>query len=137
MSYVPDLINAKLVIWDKCGINVGYVGSSDNVELVVGMTIFLNSGNNNRLVQAMVVPVAQGAQALCGSFGRQVALWHTQHFVTYHELAHRGGTQQGWVIMGMQMPLGISRPIRWRLVETHGIGEGDLEQVIVASGDAA
>jgi glutamate synthase (NADPH/NADH) large chain len=40
-------------------------------------------------------------------FGRQVALWHSQQFESDHVLADGRGTQQWWIEVRVQLPLGV------------------------------
>ena len=55
------------------------------------------------------MPIGQIAQAGSGLFGGQVALSFGQKLVTDHELLHGGRTQQGWVEVGVQLPVWCGR----------------------------
>src|SRR5260370_33700866 len=68
---------------------------------------------------------------------RNVALGSAEKFVNDHKLLNRGGTQEGRKIVRMEVPLVVGAAIGGLLVETHGVRESSLEQIIVANGDAA
>lgn|SRR5690606_21633385 len=38
--------------------------------------------------------------------------------------------------MGMHVPVGVGLAVCWFLVKTHGVGEADVEEVVVAGGEA-
>src|SRR5260370_34763213 len=68
---------------------------------------------------------------------RNVALGSAEKFVTDHKLLNRGGTQEGRKVVRVEVPLVVGAAIGGLLVETHGVRESSLEQIIVANGDAA
>ena len=72
------------------------------------------------------------AQAFGGLFWRNIALRFGKQFKPHHEFAHRCRTEQRRIGMGVQMPVRMGRAIGGALVEAEGVGERDLEQVIVA-----
>src|SRR5277367_3616998 len=76
------------------------------------------------------------AQALGGDFGCDVALRGDQHFEADHELADRRRTQQRWIEMRVKVALGMIGSIGRRLVKSHGVGEGHVEDSVVGRGDA-
>lgn len=76
----------------------------------------------------------QLAEALCGALRGDITLRLAQQLVPDHELAHGGRPEERWVEVGMQVPLGMRRAVGGGQMEAHGVGEGDLEEVIVAGG---
>src|SRR5260370_28403076 len=66
-----------------------------------------------------------------------VALGSAEKFVNDHKLLNRGGTQEGRKVVRVEVPLVVGAAIGGLLVETHGVRESSLEQIIVANGDAA
>ena len=78
----------------------------------------------------------ESSQTRCGVFGSDVALGHAQHFKTYHEFTDCRGTQERRVEVGVEVPFRMRRAIYWRLMEAHGVGEADVEEVVIAGGEA-
>src|ERR1700730_12136575 len=74
-------------------------------------------------------------QARRGGFCGNVPLRHPKHFKADHKLAYRSRAQQRGVIVGVEMPLRVRLPVRWLLVETHGVREGDIEEMVVPGGE--
>src|SRR5688572_20904286 len=77
----------------------------------------------------------QTSQALRGGFRGDITLRHPEHLITYHELADRCRAQQRRIEMCMEQPLWVSLSIERSLVKSHGVGKGDLKQIVVACGD--
>jgi hypothetical protein len=78
------------------------------------------------------VALRERAQAFGSLFWRNIALCFGEQFKPHHEFAHRCRTEQRRIGMGVQMPVRMGRAIGGTLVEAEGVGERDLEQVIVA-----
>src|SRR2546422_11132119 len=68
---------------------------------------------------------------------RDVALGRAEKFVTDHKLLNRGGTQERRKVVRVEVPLVVNAAVGGLLVETHGIRESSLEQIVVANVNAA
>src|ERR1017187_6068214 len=88
---------------------------------------------SNRLVE--IVLVGEGAEAVGGGFSGEVALGRAEHLEADHEFADFGGAQQRRVEVGVEVHPLVCLAVGGALVEAQAIGEGDLEEIVVASGD--
>ena len=77
----------------------------------------------------------EGAEAGGGSFGGEVALGHAEHFEADHEFANLGGAEERRVEVGVEVHGVVTLSVGGALVEAHGVGEADLEEIVVAGGD--
>src|SRR5258708_19720650 len=75
-------------------------------------------------------------EAIRGLLRRNVALGRAEKFVTDHEFLNRSRAQERRKVVRMQVPLFITSPVGRLLVESHGIGERGLKQVVVTNADA-
>src|SRR5579863_1511104 len=74
---------------------------------------------------------------LGGALRSYIPLGIVQQLVTDHKFLHGGGTQERGEIVGVKMEAGVVALVGGTLVKAHGIGEGGLEEIVVADGDAA
>jgi hypothetical protein len=81
------------------------------------------------------VGVGESAQAGGGGFGGEVALGHAEHFEADHEFANLCGAEERRVKVGVEVHRIVRLTVCGALVESHGVGEADLEEVVVAGGD--
>lgn len=66
--------------------------------------------------------------------GGYVALGIAGHFIAHHKLLDGGRAEQGRIEVYMKVPFGMSRSIRWFLMEDGRIGKRGVEHIIVAGG---
>ncbi len=52
-----------------------------------------------------------------------------------HELADGGGAEEWWIEVKVEGPLGVFEVVGGRGVEAHGVGEGCVEDAVVAGGE--
>lgn len=91
-------------------------------------------------------------QPLCRLLGRQISLGLAEHLESNEELPHRLASQQRRIEVDVELslvPLGllslllrcqlsrVTASWSWSLVHSHGVGEGALEEVVIAQGDLA
>src|SRR5713226_10387726 len=84
-----------------------------------------------------IVNVARFAKAIRGVLRRNIPLRSAKQFVTYHEFLNCGGAQKRRKVVRVQMPLVVRLAVGGLLVESHGVWESCLEQIVVTNGDAA
>src|SRR5258708_38933153 len=96
-----------------------------------------NPGALGTLGRVKIMSSARLEEAIRGVLRRNVALGRAEKFVTDHEFLNRSRAQERRKVVRMQVPLFIASPVGRLLVESHGIGERGLKQVVVTNGDAA
>src|SRR5260370_34861441 len=84
-----------------------------------------------------IMNLARIAEAICRRFRRQVSLRAAQKLVADHEFLNFGGAQERRKVVRVQVPLFVIAPIGGLLVESHGIRESGLKQIVITNGDAA
>src|SRR5262249_22648986 len=84
-----------------------------------------------------VVDRRNGPKPLGRSFRRDVALRAAEELEADHEFADGRRAEERRVEMCVEMPFRMGRAVGRALMKTHRIGEGCLEDVVVADGKAA
>jgi len=82
------------------------------------------------------VNLGQFPQPLRGLFLREVALGFGEHLVADHEFFDGGRAQERGVEVGVELPVIVILLAEGRAVPAHGVGEGGLEEVVVAGEEA-
>jgi len=77
----------------------------------------------------------EGTQAFRSALGSDIALRGSQHFEANHVLADRCRAQQRGIEVRMEMALWMVDAIGGRLMESHRIGEGNAENLVVGGGN--
>src|ERR1700730_5383592 len=67
----------------------------------------------------------------CRAFRSDVALWHSQHFESHHELPNGRRAKEWGIEVRMKMPFRMLLAVRGRLMKAHRIGEGDVKNSVV------
>src|SRR5271165_336262 len=78
----------------------------------------------------------QFAKSFGRALGSDVALRTSQHLESDHKLSDRCRPQQWRIEVRVEVPLRVIRPIRWRLVKSHRVREGNTENFVVRGSDS-
>src|SRR5580693_5069895 len=85
----------------------------------------------------MIVPsllLIQFAQAGGGTLRSGIALWFAEHLKAHHKFSDRGRSQQWWIEVRVEMPLGMRRVVGGSRVKAHRVRKWNLEDTIVGAG---
>src|SRR5579864_7746097 len=84
--------------------------------------------------RSLTLSAGKFAKAIGGNLGRDVALRRSQHFKSNHKFSDGGRAQQRRIEVRVKMPFGMRLSTCGGLMESHRVGEGNAEHLVVGGG---